>query len=78
MQAQKNNRFGDFLLTSTCKSKWRGFVTSAMCMKSLSKLVWRKHELREEKMTEKILLCFNVPILQSFSFTRETRRSKSN
>ena len=36
-------------------------------MKSLSKVVWRKHELREEKMTEKILLCFNVPILQSFS-----------
>ena len=70
--------FWRFLLTSTSKSKWRGFVTSAMCMKSLSKVVWRKHELREEKMTEKIHLCFNVPILQSFSFMRETRRNKSN
>ena len=76
MQAQKNNHFGAFLLTSTSKSKWRGFVTSAMCMKSLSKLVWRKHKLREEKMTEKILFCFSIPFLAYFSFTLETRRSK--
>ena len=79
--AQKNNHFGAFLLTSTSKSKLGGgggggVVTSSMCMKSLSKLVWRKHELREEKMTDKILLCFSIPILTYFSFTRETRRSK--
>ena len=46
-------------------------------MKSLSKVVWRKHELREEKMTEKILLCFNVPILQSFSLRVKRGEAKA-
>ena len=48
-----------------------------MCMKSLSKVVWRKHELREEKMTEKIILCFNVPILQSFSLRVKRGEAKA-
>ena len=46
-------------------------------MKSLSKLVWHKHELREEKMTEKIILCFNIPILASFSFRVKRGEAKA-